>query len=229
MANGNQQDFSPQAIQNRILAGATPLFRQGAQAVRQAAGGAARRRGVFGAGDISRQATEPLGQALGQTALRAGETGERMGAEFEKQRRSLEQQLTLQRESLAQQKELEANRLAEMVAARQQQAQMQFFPHTGFTPGLAELTGLTGEGGFLGGPSAFRGLQRQVGQLGLPGQPFGGGQFGGQGQFGLSGLGGASNLQLQRMFPGMSRGGRLQMAMNLGLLPGGIQPGQFQR
>ncbi len=229
MANGNQQDFSPQGIQNRILAGASPLFRQGAQAVRQAAGGAARRRGVFGAGDISRQATEPLGQALGQTALRAGETGERMGAEFEKQRRSLEQQLTLQRESLAQQKELEQARLQEMIAQRQQQAQLQFFPQTGFTPQLAELTGLQGEGGFLGGPSAFRGLQRDIGQLNLPGQPFGGGQFGGRGGFGLGGLGGQSQLRLQSMFPGMSRGGRLQMAMNLGLIPGGIQPGQFQR
>ena len=227
MANGNQQDFSPQGIQNRILAGASPLFRQGAQAVRQAAGGAARRRGVFGAGDISRQATEPLGQALGQTALRAGETGERMGAEFEKQRRSLEQQLTLQRESLAQQKELEQARLQEMIAQRQQQAQLQFFPQTGFTPQLAELTGLQGEGGFLGGPTAFRGLQREVGRLGLPGQPFGQQGFGQQG-FG-GGLGAGMNLQLQRMFPGMSRGMRLQNAMNMGLIPGGIQPGQFQR
>lgn len=222
MPNG-QQDFSPQAIQNRILAGASPLFRQGAQAVRQATAGATRRRGIVGAGDISRQATAGLGQALGQTALKAGQTGEQMAAEFEAQRRGLEQQLEMQRRSLEQQKTLEANRLAEMVAARQQQAQMQLFPHIGLTPGFLEEVGLE-----LPGRQEQRQFQRQIGQLGLPGFPFGG-QGGGQGQFGLAGLGGSTNLQLQRMFPGMSRGGRLQMAMNLGLLPGAIQPGQFQR
>lgn len=227
MANGNQ-DFSPAGIQARIIAQGTPLFRQGAQAVRQAATGAGRRRGVFGAADIGRQATEALAPALGQVALKAGETGERLGAEFEKQRRGLE----LQREQLAQQKEMEQARLAEMVKARQQQAQMQLLQHTGFTPQLFESAGFgTQDQGFFGGPGAFRGFQRDIGRLGLPGLPFGGGQFGGGGggQFGLSGLGGASNLQLQRMFPGMSRGGRLQMAMNMGLIPGAIQPGQFQR
>lgn len=227
MANGNQ-DFSPQGIQQRIIAQGTPLFRQGAQAVRQAATGAGRRRGVFGAADIGRQATEALAPALGQVALKAGETGERLGAEFEKQRRGLE----LQREQLAQQKEMEQARLAEMVAQRQQQAQMQLLPHTGLTPQLLEGAGFGDEQGFFGGPGAFRGFQRELGRLNMPGFPFSGqGGFGGRGggQFGLSGLGGASNLQLQRMFPGMSRGGRLQMAMNMGLIPGAIQPGQFQR
>ena len=219
MANGNQ-DFSPQGIQQRILAGASPLFRQGAQAIRQATGAAARRRGVFGAGDISRQVTEPLGQQLGQTALRAGQVGEQLGAEFEKQRRGLE----LQREQLAQQKEMEQARLAEMVAQRQQNLQMQLLPHTGFTPQLLESAGFGGEQGFFGGPGAFRGFQRDIGRLGLPGLPFGGGRFGARGgaQFGLSGLDAGSNTRLQMMFPGMSRAGRFQMAQRLGLFgPGG--------
>lgn len=215
MPNGNQQDFSPQAIQNRILAGASPLFRQGAQAVRQAAAGAARRRGIFGAADIGRRVTEPLGQALGQTALRAGQAGEQMSAEFEKQRRALEQQLTLQRESLAQQKELEQARLQEMIRGRQLGAQMQLFPHTGFTPELFEGAGLE-----FGRPGEFRRFQRQIGRLGLPGQPFAGGQGGAQ--FGLGGLGAQTNLRLQRQFPGMSRAGRLAMAQRFGLFgPGG--------
>jgi len=227
MANG-QTDFSPQGIQNRIIAEGSPLMRQGAQAVRQAATGAGRRKGVFGAADIGRQATEAFAPAMGQVALKAGQTGERLGAEFEKQRRGLE----LQREQMAQQKEMEQARLAEMVKQRQQQLQMLLLPHTGLTPGLAELGGLQGEGGLFGGPSAFRGFQREVGRLNMPGFPFSGqGGFGGGGggQFGLQGMGGMSNLQLQRMYPGMSRGGRMQMAMNMGLIPGLIQPGQFQR
>ena len=218
MANGNQ-DFSPQAIQQRMIAQASPLFRQGAQAVRQAAAGAGRRRGVFGAADISRQATEALAPALGQTALKAGQVGEQLGAEFEKQRRALE----LQREQLAQQKELEQARLAEMVRQRQQQAQMQLLQHTGFTPQLLESAGLMGEGGEpFGGRGAFRGFQRDIGRLGLPGFPFSAqGGFGRPGGFGLTSLGAGSNLRLQMMFPGMSRAGRLAMAQRMGLFGGG--------
>ena len=47
MSNG--QDYSTQGIIDRMQAALAPTFRQGAQAVRQAAGGAARRRGTFGA------------------------------------------------------------------------------------------------------------------------------------------------------------------------------------
>lgn len=219
------QDFSPQGIQSRILAQGTPLFRQGAQAISQAATGAGQRRGIFGAADIGRVATEGLGPALGQVALRAGETGERMAADFERQKRALEQQLTLSREEMAQRKQLEEQRLAEMVKSRQLQAQLQLFPQLGFTSPLLESAGLAGEDiGLLGGD--FEDVQRQLGRLGLPGQPFGtGGRFGGAGPR----LDAATNLQLARMFPGMSRGGRLQQAMNLGLISGPIQPGQFQR
>lgn len=218
MANGNE--FSPQAIQNRILAGGTQLFRQGAQALRQAGAAQRRRAGIAGAAELGRQVTEPLGQALGQTALRAGQVGERLGAEFEKQRRQLE----LQREELAQRREMEQARLEEMIRQRQQQAQMQLLPHTGFTPQLFESAGFgTPEEGFFGGPGGFRGFQRDIRRLGLPGLPFGDGRFGGRGpQFGLSGLGAGSNLRLQMMFPGMSRAGRFQMAQRLGLFgPGG--------
>lgn len=212
MANGQ---FTPQAIQNRILAGGTQLFRQGAQALGQAAAGGRRRRGIAGAAELGRQVTEGLAPALGQTALRAGQVGEQLGAEFEKQQRGLE----FAREELAQRKAIEDARLAQMAQQHQAQLQMQLFPHTGFTRPLLEGAGLGGEQGLFGGPSAFRGFQRELGRLGLPGQPFGGGQFGGRGggQFGLSGLGAATNLQLQRQFPGMSRAGRFAMAQRFGL------------
>lgn len=221
MPNGDE--FTRQGIVSRLQAQLAPTFRQGAQAVRQAAAGAARRRGIFGAADIARQATEPFGQQLGRAAAQAGVAGERIAADIEKQRRSLE----LAREELAQRKAMEEARLAEMQASRQQQLQMQLFPHTGFTPQLLERAGFGGEGGFFGGPGAFRGFQRELGRLGLPGLPFGGGGMGGG--IGRPFGGASSALQLQRMFPGMSRGGRMQMAMNLGLIPGAIQPGQFQR
>lgn len=221
MSNG-PTDYSTQGIVDRMQASIAPTFRQGAQAVRQAAGGAARRRGTFGAFDIASQATEPFGAQMGQAAARAGVAGEQLGAQMEKQQRAL----TFSREELAQRKALEEQRLQEMTAQRQQQGQLSLLPHTGFTQEMLQSLGYPGTPREPFGPQfqlgqfqrSLEGMQRQDQ---LPGIPFGGG-----------GLGGGSRnwqFEMQRMYPGMSRGMREMQAQNLGMIPGPIQPGQFRR
>lgn len=223
MSNG-ATDYSTQGIIDRMQASIAPTFRQGAQAVRQAASGAARRRGTFGAFDIASQATEPFGAQMGQAAARAGVAGEQLGAQMERQQRDL----AYQREQLAQQKEIEANRLQEMMAQRQQSGQLSMLPYTGFTQEMLQSLGYPGTPREPFGPQfqlgqfqrSLEGMQRQDQ---LPGIPFGGGRFGSQ-----QGLTAQQNLMMQRMYPGSSRAYRMQNAMNLGLIPGPIQPGQFR-
>lgn len=219
-----QGDYTTQGIVGRMQAALGPTFRQTSQAVRQAAGGAARRRGIFGAADIAAQATQPLGAQLGRAAAQAGVAGEQLGAQFEQQARDLE----YQRERLAQQKELEQARIAEMVAQRQQQGQLSLLPYTGFTQEMLQSLGYPGEGREPFGPSYElgqfqRGLESMQRRGQLPGIPFGGG--GGRG----GGLTAQQQLTLSRMYPGSSRAFRLQQAQNLGFIGGPIQPGQFQR
>lgn len=219
-----QGDWSPQGIQDRIIAEGSPLLRQGAQAIRQATGAAGRRKGVFGAGDISRRVTEPLAPALGQMALRAGVEGERQGADFERQARSLE----FNREQLATRKALEEQRLQEMMAQRQQQGQLSMFGQTGFTQEMLKSLGYPGTPGQPFGPQgqlnqfqrSLEGMQRRDQ---LPGVPFGGGGFGSN-----RGLSASDQMMLSRMYPGMSRSGRMMQAQNLGMMGGPIQPGQFR-
>lgn len=218
-------DWSPQGIQSRIIAEGTPLFRQGAQAVRQATAAAGRRKGVFGAADISRRVTEPLAPALGQLALRAGQEGERLGAQFESQARALE----FSREELAQRKAIEDQRIAEMMAQRQQTGQLAMFPHTGFTQEMLQSLGYPGTPREPFGPQFELGqFQRSLEDMQrrdqLPGIPFGQGPLASRG-----GLNARDQMMLSRMYPGSTRGYRMQMAQNLGLMGGPIQPGQFRR
>lgn len=219
-------DWSPQGIQSRIIAEGTPLFRQGAQAVRQATAAAGRRKGVFGAADIARRVTEPLAQPLGQLALRAGVAGEQIGADFEKQARALE----FSREELAERKRAEEARIAEMMARRQQEGQLGLLPYTGFTQEMLQSLGYPGTPREPFGPTFELGqFQRSLEDMQrrdqLPGIPFAGG--GGFPRVG--GLTAQQQLMMSRMYPGSSRAYRLQQAQNLGLLGGPIQPGQFRR
>lgn len=221
-----QGDYSTQGIVGRMQAALGPTFRQTSQAVRQAAGGAARRRGIFGAADIASQATQPLGAQLGQAAARAGVAGEQLGAQFEQQARDLQ----YQRERLAQQKELEQARLAEIMAGRQQTGQLAMFPHTGFTQEMLQSLGYPGTPREPFGPrmdlSQFqRSLEDMQRQDQLPGIPFDRGRGFGR----MGGLNAQQNLMLSRMYPGASRAFRMQQAQNLGLMSGPIQPGQFRR
>jgi len=221
-----QGDYSTQGIVGRMQAALGPTFRQTSQAVRQAAGGAARRRGIFGAADIASQATQPLGAQLGRAAAQAGVAGEQLGARFEQQARDLE----FQRERLAQQKGLEEARLAEIMAGRQQRGQLALLPHTGFTQEMLQSLGYPGTPREPFGPQFElgqfqRSLEQQQRQGQLPGIPFAGGRFGG----GQQGLNAQQSLMLSRMYPGSSRAFRMQQAQNLGLMGGPIQPGQFAR
>lgn len=223
MSNG--QDYSTRGIVDRMQAAIAPTFRQGARAVRQAASGAARRKGQFGAFDIAAQATEPFGAQMGRAAATAGVAGEELGAQMERQLRDL----TFRREQLAEQKRAEEARIQEMMATRQQSGQLSLLPHTGFTQEMLQSLG------YPGTPREPFGGQFQLGQFQrsledmqrrdqLPGIPFGQGPLAGRG-----GLTAQQNLMLQRMYPGSTRAYRLQNAMNLGLLGGPIQPGQFRR
>ncbi len=218
-------DYSPRAIIDRMQAAIGPTFRRGAQAVRQAAAGAARRRGTFGAFDIASQATEPFGAQMGRAAAAAGVEGERLAADFEKQARALE----FSREQLATRKALEEKRLQEMMAQRQQQGQLQLLPYTGFTQEMLQSLGYPGTprepfGSMFDLRQFQRGLEDvQRGGM-MPGLPFGGGGFPRVG-----GLTAQQNLMLSRMYPGSSRAYKMQQAMNLGLMGGPIQPGQFRR
>lgn len=212
-------DFSTQGIIQRMLAGLRPPIQQGTQAVRRAIEQAGRRRGQFGAFDIASQATEPFAQALGQAASRAGVAGEQLGAQMEQQLRAL----TQAREQAEQARQIEEARLAEVTAGRQQAGQFQLFPFTGFTPELLQNLGFPGTAREPFGPRReFQQLQRSLMQLGLPGLPFGGG--GGPNPF----LTAAQRTRLQQLAPGASQQARIQQAMNLGLIPGPIQPGQFR-
>lgn len=58
----------------------------------------------------------------------------------------------------------------------------------------------------------------------LPGIPFAQGPLAGR-----RGMSAADQLMMSRMYPGSTRAYRMQQAMNLGLMGGPIQPGQFQR
>lgn len=224
MSNG-ATDYSTRGIVDRMQAAIRPTFRQGTQAVRQAASGAARRKGQFGAFDIASQATEPFGAQMGKAAAAAGVAGEELGAQMERQLRDL----TFRREQLAESKRAEEARIGEMMAGRQQTGQLSMFPHTGFTQEMLQSLG------YPGTPREPFGPQFQLGQFQrslqdmqrrdqLPGVPFGQGPLAGRG-----GLNAQQQLMLSRMYPGMSRAGRMQMAQNLGLQSGPIQPGQFQR
>jgi hypothetical protein len=162
---------------------------------------------------------------LGQLALRAGVAGETMGADFEKQARALE----LSREEMAQRKSIEDARLAEMTAQRQQQGQMSLLPYTGFTQEMLQSLGYPGTprepfGEQFGLNQFQRSLEDMQRRDQLPGMPFGGGGFGSQ-----QGLNAQQNLMMSRMYPGSTRAYRMQMAQNLGLMGGPIQPGQFRR
>lgn len=224
MSNG-QTDYSTRGIVDRMQAAIAPTFRQGAQAVRQAASGAARRKGQFGAFDIAAQATEPFGAQMGKAAAAAGVAGEELGSTMERQLRDL----TFRREQLAESKRAEEARIGEMMAGRQQQGQLSLLPHTGFTQEMLQSLGYPGtprepfgeQFGLGQFQRSLEGMQRQ-GQL--PGIPFGGGRFGSQ-----QGLNAQQNLMMSRMYPGSTRAYRMQMAQNLGLMGGPIQPGQFRR
>lgn len=223
MSNG--QDYSTRGIVDRMQASIAPTFRQGAQAVRQAASGAARRRGTFGAFDIASQATEPFGAQMGKAAAAAGVAGETLGAQMERQLRDL----TFRREQLAESKRAEEARIGEMMAGRQQTGQLSMFPHTGFTQEMLQSLGYPGTPREPFGPQiglsqfqrSLEGMQRRDQ---LPGIPFGQGPLGGRG-----GLTAQQQLNLSRAYPGMSRSGRMMQAQNLGMMRGPIQPGQFQR
>lgn len=218
-------DYSTQALINRMQAALGPTMRQGAQAVRQAAAAAGRRKGVFGAADIARQATQPFAAQLGQAAARAGVAGEQLGAQMERQLRDI----TLAREQAEIRRQLEQQRIEELIAQRQQQAQMQLLPYTGFTQELLQSAGYPGTPREPFGPRMdLRTFQRSledVQRMGMmPGLP-----FEQSGRMPGGGLTAQQNLMLSRMYPGSSRAYRLQQAMNLGLIGGPIQPGQFRR
>ena len=208
-----------------MQAAIAPTFRQGARAVRQAASGAARRRGTFGAFDIASQATEPFGAQMGKAAAAAGVAGEELGAQMERQLRDL----TFRREQLAESKRAEEARIAEMMAGRQQQGQLSMFPHTGFTQEMLQSLGYPGTprepfGGRFELGQFQRSLEDMQRQRQLPGIPFAPGRLAGRG-----GLNAQQQLMMSRMYPGSTRAYRMQMAQNLGLMPGPIQPGQFRR
>lgn len=222
MSNGT--DYSTRGIVDRMQAALAPTFRQGAQAVRQAAGGALRRRGTVGAFDIASQATEPFGAQLGRAAASAGVAGEQLGAQMERQQRDLE----FRREQLAQQRAMEEARLAEMTAGRQQTGQLSMFPHTGFTQEMLQSLGYPGTprepfGPQFGLNTFQRSLEDMQRRDQLPGVPFQQGPLGGRG-----GMNAQQSLMLARMYPGMSRSQRMMQAMNLGMMGGPIQPGQFR-
>jgi len=223
MSNG--QDYSTRGIVDRMQAAIAPTFRQGSQAVRQAASGAARRKGQFGAFDIASQATEPFGAQMGKAAAAAGVAGEELGANMERQLRDL----TFRREQLAESKRAEEARIQEMMRGRQQTGQLSMFPQTGFTQEMLQSLGYPGTPREPFGPQSqlnqfqrsLEGMQRRDQ---LPGIPFGQGPLAGRG-----GLSAQQQLNLSRAYPGMSRSMRMMQAQNLGMIGGPIQPGQFQR
>jgi len=223
MSNGTT-DYSTRGIVDRMQAAIAPTFRQGTQAVRQAASGAARRKGQFGAFDIASQATEPFGAQMGKAAAAAGVAGESLGAQMERQLRDL----TFQREQLAESKRAEQARIAEMMASRQQTGQLSMFPQTGFTQEMLQSLGYPGTPREPFGPQiglnqfqrSLEGMQRRDQ---LPGVPFDRGPLAGRG-----GMNAQTQLMLSRMYPGMSRSMRMMQAQNLGLMSGPIQPGQFR-
>jgi hypothetical protein len=223
MSNGTT-DYSTRGIVDRMQAAIRPTFKQGTQAVRQAASGAARRKGQFGAFDIASQATEPFGAQMGKAAAAAGVAGEELGSQMERQLRDL----TFRREQLAESKRAEEARLGEMMAGRQQTGQLSMFPQTGFTQEMLKSLGYPGTPRDPFGPQgnlnqfqrSLEGMQRRDQ---LPGIPFGGGGFGSQ-----QGLTAQQQLNLSRMYPGMSRAGRMMQSQNLGMQSGPIQPGQFR-
>jgi len=223
MSNGTT-DYSTRGIVDRMQAAIAPTFRQGTQAVRQAASGAARRKGQFGAFDIASQATEPFGAQMGKAAAAAGVAGESLGAQMERQLRDL----TFQREQLAESKRAEEARIAEMMAGRQQTGQLAMFPQTGFTQEMLQSLGYPGTprepfGPQIGLNQFQRSLEDMQRRDQLPGVPFQQGPLAGRG-----GMNAQTQLMLSRMYPGMSRSGRMMQAQNLGLMRGPIQPGQFR-
>jgi len=201
---------SQESLYQRELARLMPDIRKQRAQQAQALQTQMQRMGTVNPQLTALQSIEPWAQAMGQAGATAASTAERLA----QQEKEYAAKINLAREQTAIQQQQFAQQLEEQMKARQQQAMLQLFQYTGFSPELLKQSGLESLLGGFGGAGDWNRFQRQLGRYNLPGQPFspmGGG-------FGYSGLTASQQMALSKFYPGSSRYYKEQAARNWGWL-----------